>query len=40
MPTELCLAYVAATIVLLLIPGPNVAMVVANSVAHVRATAW
>ena len=32
--TELYLAFVAATAVLILIPGPNVALIVANSVAH------
>jgi homoserine/homoserine lactone efflux protein len=31
---ELYLAFVAATVVLMLIPGPNVALIVANSVAH------
>jgi homoserine/homoserine lactone efflux protein len=31
---QLYLTFVAATIVLLLIPGPNVALIVANSVAH------
>lgn len=31
---QLYLAFVAATVVLLLIPGPNVALIVANSVAH------
>lgn len=30
----LYLAFVAATVVLMLIPGPNVALIVANSVAH------
>ena len=34
MSTELYLAFVAATVVLMLIPGPNVALIVANSVAH------
>jgi threonine/homoserine/homoserine lactone efflux protein len=34
MSIELYLAFVAATVVLMLIPGPNVAMIVANSVAH------
>jgi threonine/homoserine/homoserine lactone efflux protein len=33
-PLELYLAFVAATAVLMLIPGPNVALIVANSVAH------
>ncbi len=36
MSLELYLAFVAATVVLTLIPGPNVALVVANSVAHGR----
>ena len=31
---ELYLAFVAASVVLLVIPGPNVALIVANSVAH------
>jgi threonine/homoserine/homoserine lactone efflux protein len=34
MSFELYLAFVAATVVLILIPGPNVALIVANSVAH------
>lgn len=34
MPLDLYLGFVAATLVLILIPGPNVALVVANSVAH------
>ncbi len=34
MSIELYLAFVAATAVLMLIPGPNVALVVANSIAH------
>ncbi|WP_245442840.1 LysE family translocator [Methylobacterium terrae] len=34
MPLDLYLGFVAATIVLILIPGPNVALIVANSVAH------
>jgi homoserine/homoserine lactone efflux protein len=34
MPLELYLAFVLATVVLILIPGPNVALIVANSVAH------
>src|SRR6185436_20142745 len=34
MPVELYLAFVAATVVLMIIPGPNVALIVANSVAH------
>jgi threonine/homoserine/homoserine lactone efflux protein len=34
MSIELYLAFVAATVVLILIPGPNVALIVANSVAH------
>jgi len=31
---ELYLAFIAATVVLMVIPGPNVALIVANSVAH------
>jgi homoserine/homoserine lactone efflux protein len=31
---ELYLAFVAATVVLILIPGPNVALIVSNSLAH------
>jgi homoserine/homoserine lactone efflux protein len=31
---QLYLAFVAATVILILIPGPNVALIVANSVAH------
>jgi len=31
---ELYLAFVAATVILILIPGPNVALIVANSIAH------
>jgi len=31
---ELYLAFVAATVVLILVPGPNVALIVANSLAH------
>ena len=31
---DLYLAFIAATAVLMLIPGPNVALIVANSVAH------
>lgn len=34
MDPELYLAFVAATLVLTVIPGPNVALIVANSVAH------
>jgi threonine/homoserine/homoserine lactone efflux protein len=34
MSFELYLTFVAATVVLILIPGPNVALIVANSVAH------
>jgi homoserine/homoserine lactone efflux protein len=34
MPLDLYLAFVAASAVLILIPGPNVALIVANSVAH------
>jgi threonine/homoserine/homoserine lactone efflux protein len=34
MPLDLYLAFVAATVVLIAIPGPNVALIVANSVAH------
>ncbi|GJD48908.1 Homoserine/homoserine lactone efflux protein [Methylobacterium crusticola] len=34
MHLDLYLAFVAATVVLILIPGPNVALIVANSVAH------
>ncbi|MCF4126623.1 LysE family translocator [Methylobacterium sp. SyP6R] len=34
MPPDLYLGFVAATLVLILIPGPNVALIVANSVAH------
>lgn len=34
MPIELYLAFVVASVVLVLIPGPNVALIVANSVAH------
>jgi homoserine/homoserine lactone efflux protein len=34
MSLELYAAFVAATAVLMLIPGPNVALIVANSVAH------
>ncbi len=33
-PTDLYLAFVAATAILILIPWPNVALIVANSVAH------
>ena len=31
---HLYLAFIAATVILILIPGPNVALIVANSVAH------
>src|SRR5258708_20209773 len=34
MPFELYLAFIAATAILMVIPGPNVALIVANSVAH------
>ncbi len=34
MSYELYLTFVAATVMLILIPGPNVALIVANSVAH------
>jgi homoserine/homoserine lactone efflux protein len=34
MTWELYLAFIAATAVLILMPGPNVALIVANSVAH------
>ena len=34
MPLDPYLGFVAATLVLILIPGPNVALIVANSVAH------
>ncbi len=34
MKFELYLAFVAATVVLILIPGPNVALIVANSLSH------
>lgn len=34
MPIELYLAFIAATVILMAIPGPNVALIVANSVAH------
>lgn len=34
MSIELYLAFLMATVILVLIPGPNVALVVANSVAH------
>jgi threonine/homoserine/homoserine lactone efflux protein len=33
-PIDLYLAYVLAVVVLMVIPGPNVALIVANSVAH------
>ena len=33
-PTELYFAFIAAVAVLMVIPGPNVALIVANSVAH------
>jgi threonine/homoserine/homoserine lactone efflux protein len=34
MSIELYLAFIAATVILMAIPGPNVALIVANSVAH------
>src|SRR5688572_22908597 len=34
MPLELYLAFVAAVTILILIPGPNVAVIMANSIAH------
>jgi threonine/homoserine/homoserine lactone efflux protein len=34
MALELYLAFIAATAILMVIPGPNVALIVANSVAH------
>src|ERR1044071_2926015 len=34
MPMELYLTFIAATAILMVIPGPNVALIVANSVAH------
>jgi threonine/homoserine/homoserine lactone efflux protein len=34
MPLELYLAFIAATVILMVIPGPNVALIVANSIAH------
>jgi threonine/homoserine/homoserine lactone efflux protein len=34
MPIELYLAFIAAVAILMAIPGPNVALIVANSVAH------
>ena len=34
MALELYLAFVAACVILIVIPGPNVALIVANSVAH------
>lgn len=34
MPLDLYLAFVLASVVLIVIPGPNVALIVANSVAH------
>jgi homoserine/homoserine lactone efflux protein len=34
MPLDLYLAFVAATVLLVMIPGPNVALIVANAVAH------
>ena len=36
MTIELYLAFVGATIVLMIIPGPNVALIIANSVSHGR----
>ena len=34
MPIDLYLAFIAAVVILMAIPGPNVAMFVANSIAH------
>src|SRR6478609_1344611 len=34
MSPELYLAFIAAVVILMVIPGPNVALIVANSVAH------
>src|SRR3981189_3762564 len=34
MPLDLYVAFVLACVVLIVIPGPNVALIVANSVAH------
>jgi homoserine/homoserine lactone efflux protein len=34
MPLDLLLAFAAASVILIVIPGPNVALIVANSVAH------
>src|SRR3981189_3640830 len=34
MPLDLYLGFVLACVVLIVIPGPNVALIVANSVAH------
>lgn len=34
MSIELYLAFIAAVVILMAIPGPNVALIVANSVAH------
>src|SRR5512133_15789 len=34
MPIDLYLAFIAAVVVLMAIPGPNVALFVANSIAH------
>ena len=34
MPWQLYLGFVAASVLLILLPGPNVALIVANSVAH------
>ncbi|MCM2344162.1 MAG: LysE family translocator, partial [Alphaproteobacteria bacterium] len=34
MPTDLLLPFILATIILGLIPGPNVALTVANTLAH------
>ena len=36
MPIETYLAFVAASAALVAVPGPNVALIVANSVAHGR----
>ena len=34
MPAELYLAFILASVILIVIPGPNVALIVANSVSH------
>lgn len=36
MPIELYLTFVAASVLLILMPGPNVGLIVANSIAHGR----